>query len=165
MKAKLLIAAAVLAASFQPIGPALAQPQNNHTVMEPSYKYGRYPQANYGYNQYGGQGRAIDQCARAVEARLNGYNYNWYNGNNYNRYRRSGRVEGITRVDRKSYGFKVFGVASSGWGGYPGWNRPGYGTYGFSSGVDLKWDCKVQSNGRIKDIDVSKRPYNWRGYE
>ena len=35
--------------------------------------YGRYPYGNYGYNQYSNQGAAIDQCARAVDARLNGY--------------------------------------------------------------------------------------------
>ncbi|GAA4754329.1 hypothetical protein GCM10023264_21870 [Sphingomonas daechungensis] len=164
MKTKLLVAAAGCAASIQPAGPVFAQPQNSHTYMEQSYKYGRYPYANYGYNQYGGQARAIDQCARAVEGRLNGYNYNWYQGQNYNRYRRYGRVEGITRVERKSYGFRVLGVASSGWSGYQGWNRPGYGTYGYHAGVDLKWVCKVQPNGRIKEVDVAKRPYNWRGY-
>ena len=50
MKTKLLlVAAAGCAASIQPMGPAFAQPQNNHTYTEQTYKYGRYPYANYGY--------------------------------------------------------------------------------------------------------------------
>ena len=32
--------------------------------------YGRYPYGNYGYQQYGNQSMAVDQCARAVEARV-----------------------------------------------------------------------------------------------
>lgn len=130
-----------------------------------SYQYGRYPYANYGYNQYGSQARSIDQCARNVERRLNGYSYNWYGGGrNYNRYRNFGRVEGITRVERKNYGFKVWGVASSGWGGYEGWNRPGYGNYGYNAGADLRFECKVYRNGQIRDIDIKRRTASWRGY-
>lgn len=125
--------------------------------------YGRYPYGNYGYNQYGNQRYGIDRCARAVEQRLNGYNYNWY-GNNYRRYRNSGRVEGITRVERKNYGLKVWGVASSGYGGYQGWNRPGYGTYGYHAGADLRFECKVYRNGQIRDIDIKRRDARWRGY-
>ena len=40
--------------------------------------YGRYPYGNYGYNQYGNQSVAIDQCARAVEARLGGQRGSYY---------------------------------------------------------------------------------------
>jgi hypothetical protein len=130
-----------------------------------SYQYGRYPYGNYGYDRYGRESHAIDRCARAVEARLNGYNYNWYRGNNYNRYRNNGRVEGITRVERRNNGgFKVWGVASSGYGGYQGWNRPGYGSYGYHAGADLRWDCKVTRSGRVSNVDINRRPYNWRGY-
>jgi hypothetical protein len=129
-----------------------------------SYQYGRYPYGNFGYNQYGSQRHGIDRCSRAVEQRLNGHNYNWYGGQHYNRYRNFGRVEGITRVERKSYGLKVWGVASSGWGGYQGWNRPGYGNYGYGAGADLSWDCKVYSSGQIRDIDIKRRSANWRGY-
>ena len=135
-----------------------------------SYRYGQYPYGNYGYNQYGGQQYGIDRCARAVEQRLNGNGYgygygNWgYAGRNYNRYRNFGRVEGITRVERKSYGFKVTGVASSGWGGYQGYNQRGYGTYGYQAGADLSWTCKVYRSGQIRDIDINRRNYNWRGY-
>jgi hypothetical protein len=130
-----------------------------------AYQYGRYPHGNYGYDSYGRQGRQIDQCARAVEARLNGYGYNWYQGNNYRRYRQGGRVEGITRIDRRNNGgLKVWGVASSGYGGYDGYGRRGYGSYGYGAGADLRWDCKVSRNGRVSDIDINRRQYNWRGY-
>ena len=77
----------------------------------------------------------MNQCARAVEARIGGGSYgNWgYQGwNGYNRgygynqgYNNGGRVLGITRVDRKSYGLKVYGVASSGYNGYNGYGRSG----------------------------------------
>jgi hypothetical protein len=126
--------------------------------------YGRYPYGNYGYNQYGNQRSGIDRCARAVEQRLNGYNSNWYGGSNYRRYRNSGRVEGITRVERKNYGLKVTGVASSGYGGYQGWNQRGYGTYGYGAGADLRFVCKVYRNGQVRDIDIKRRNANWRGY-
>ena len=143
-------------------------PNPNPGATTNSYRYGQYPYGNYGYGQYGNQGAAIDRCARAVEARLNGGGYgygNWgYNGQGYNRYRNSGRVEGITRVLPKNDGFRVFGVASSGWGGYQGYNRHGYGSYGYGAGADLRWDCRIDYRGRISDLDVNRRDYNWRGY-
>jgi hypothetical protein len=139
--------------------------------------YGRYPYGNYGYNQYGGQRMAIDQCARAVEARLNGYRGGYYGygnmpygggyggGYGYNdRYGGGGQVQGITRVERKSYGLKVWGVASSGYRGYDGYGRGGYGNYGYVGGADLRWDCEVSYNGRIRDIDINRRSAYWRGY-
>ena len=126
--------------------------------------YGRYPYGNYGYNQYGNQARMIDSCARAVEQRLNGYAYNWYGNYNYRRYRPSGRVEGITRIERKDYGLKVWGVASSGYGGYQGWNQPNYGTYGYGAGADLRFECKAYRSGGIRGIEIKRRDYNWRGY-
>ena len=143
--------------------------------------YGQYPYGNYGYQQYGGQSMAVDQCARAVEARLGGYNgyYGYGNmpygggyGNAYggqygynNGYARpGGRVLGVTRVEGKSYGLKVRGVASSGYQGYEGYGRRGYGNYGYNAGADLSWSCEVRHDGRIRDIDVNRRSANWRGY-
>ena len=135
--------------------------------------YGRYPYGNYGYNQYSNQSVAVDQCARAVEARLNGYNNGYYGygnvpyGGQYgynNRYNMGGRVQGITRVDRKSYGLKVYGVATSGYQGYDGYGRQGYGSYGYNAGADLSWKCEVRYDGRIRDIDVERRTAYWRGY-
>lgn len=133
-------------------------------IIDSVYGYGRYPYGNYGYETYGNQGYGIDRCARGVEARLNGNNYNWYGNYNNRRYRQSGRVEGITRVERKSYGLKVWGVASSGYGGYEGYGRRGYGTYGYNAGADLSFECKVYGNGQIRDIDIKRRSASWRGY-
>lgn len=131
-----------------------------------TYRYGQYPYGNYGY-QSSRDRFAVDQCARAVEARLRGnYGYgNWgYGDRRYNRYRNFGRVEGITRVERRGSGVKVWGVASSGWGGYDGYNRQGYGNFGYGSGADLRWDCRVNSRGLVRDIDIRRRTANWRGY-
>jgi len=176
MMARFAIGGIGLAMLVGPLAPALAQyyPQPSPppqpggiagAIINQVMGYGRYPYGNYGYDTYGRQGYLIDQCARAVEARLNKYRSDWYRGANYSRYRNYGRVEGITRVERRDNGgLKVWGVASSGYGGYQGWNRPGYGSYGYHAGADLKWDCKVKRDGRISKIDVDRRPYNWRGY-
>lgn len=138
--------------------------------------YGRYPYGNYGYNQYGNQSMAVDQCARAVEARLSGYGRNngyygygnvpYGNAYGYNGYNNmGGRVQGITRVERKSYGLKVRGVASSGYQGYNGYGRQGYGNYGYNAGADLSWSCEVRYDGRIRDLDLKRRTNAyWRGY-
>lgn len=133
--------------------------------------YGRYPYGNYGYQQYGNQSMAVDQCARAVEARLNGYRNGYYGYGNMpynNRYgynnRGGGRVLGVTRVQGKSYGLKVYGVAASGYQGYQGYGRQGYGSYGYNAGADLSWNCEVRYDGRIRDINLNRRSYNWRGY-
>lgn len=137
--------------------------------------YGRYPYGNYGYNQYGNQRVAIDQCARAVEARVGGYRGGYYGygnvpygggygGYGYNQGYGAGRVLGITRVERKSYGLKVRGVATSGYRGYDGYGRRGYGNYGYDAGADLSWSCEVRYDGRIRDIDINRRSANWRGY-
>jgi len=190
LKMKILAGAAGLAAAVGVATPAAAQyyPQPGYgygypnqqggvlgQVLNQVFGYGQYPYGNYGYNQgYGGQSQAINQCARTVEARLNGGGYgNWgyqgWNGYNQgygynNRYGGGGRVLGITRVERKSYGLHVYGVASSGFNGYEGYNRRDYGTYGYSQGADLKFDCKVQYNGRVRDVDINRRTANWRGY-
>lgn len=169
-KLKLFIAAASVAAAVGSAVPAHAQyyppPSNQGGILGAiinQYRYGQYPYGNFGYNQYGNERYGIDRCARAVEQRLGGRS-SYYQGTRYNRYRNFGRVEGITRVERKSYGLKVSGVASSGFGGYDGWNRPGYGNYGYSAGADLRFECKVYRNGQIRDIDIRRRTASWRGY-
>jgi len=162
---KILAGAVVLTASAAPaVAQYYQQPGGVVGAIINSYRYGQYPYGNYGYNQYGNSQFGIDRCARAVEQRLGGNSNGWYTGNTYRRYRNFGRVEGITRVEKKSYGFKVSGVASSGYGGYQGYNRPGYGNYGYNQGADLSFTCKVYRTGQIRDIDIKRRAYNWRGY-
>jgi len=90
-KMYLLAGAAGLAALVGVTSPAAAQYPgygygygNTNTVggvVGQILGYGRYPYGNYGYNQYGNQSTAIDQCARAVEARLNGGNGYYGYGN------------------------------------------------------------------------------------
>lgn len=187
LKMKILAGAAGIAAAAGLATPAAAQyyPAPNYgygynqgynnnggvlgAIVNQVLGYGRYPYGNYGYNQgYNNDRVAIDQCARAVESRIGGRAYGNYGYQNYgyqgynNGY--GGRVLGITRVERKSYGLKVVGVASSGYNRYDGYNRQGYGNYGYSAGADLKFNCKVDRYGRIRDIDVDRRTANWRGY-
>ena len=193
VKTKILAGAAGFAALVGFAAPAAAQyypgygyGNNNNVVGQiigQVLGYGRYPYGNYGYNQYGNQRMAIDQCARAVEARVGGYRGGYYGygnvpyggyggqyGNPYGGYGYgnqgygAGRVLGITRVERKSYGLKVRGVASSGYSGYDGYGRSGYGSYGYGAGADLSWSCEVRYDGRIRDIDVNRRNAYWRGY-
>jgi hypothetical protein len=187
LKMKILAGTAGLAAAVGLATPAAAQYYPNQygygnnqgvlgAIVNQVFGYGRYPYGNYGYNSYSNQRVAVDQCARAVEARLSGryygnYGYQGWNGYGYgnNGYGYSnngygGRVLGITRVERKSYGLKVRGVASSGYQGYQGYGRGGYGSYGYSNGADLSFSCDVRYDGRIRDIDVKRRTAYWRGY-
>jgi hypothetical protein len=100
----------------------------------------------YGYGGYGANSQAVvNQCAGAVQARLNGgYSY----GNRYG-YGGNARVLGISRVEQRSNGgLTVRGVASS--GGYSG-----YG-YGAQAPVDLTWKCKIDYRGYISDIDIER---------
>ena len=124
--------------------------------------YGGYGQ--YGYGQYGNERFAIDQCARATEQRLNRSGYGAYYGGYSNG---AYRIAQIERVERKSYGFKVWGVATSGgyqgnYGNYGGYG--GYGGYGYAGGPDYRFNCEVDYRGRIRDIDLDRMNYAYRGY-
>ncbi len=67
-------------------------------------------------------------------------------------------MAGISRVERKSYGFRVYGVAT---------DRFGQG-YGYQSGYGApttRFNCKVDYNGRIRDIDINRNMSGYRyGY-
>ena len=129
-----------------------------------NYNYGRYPQGNYGYGNYAVNERsAVDRCARQVEYRLDreydrNSRYNRYD--NYRRYDHGARVTGITNVQRTRRGLKVYGVASTGY-------QQGYqGRYG-QAVSDLRWNCDIDYNGRIRDTDVdrvSSNSYNRNRY-
>jgi hypothetical protein len=101
---------------------------------------------------YGVNSQAVvNQCANAVQARLNGGygNYNGYGGN--------ARVLGISRVEpRANGGLTVRGVASSG-------RYAGY-AYGGEAPVDLTWKCKADYRGFITAIDVDRAQGNY-GYD
>ena len=156
---KVLTGAAGLAAAVGFASPAAAQyypgyGYNNNGGVVGAIINGVLGGGQYGY---GGNDRfAVDQCSRAVSARLGGgyggYGYNSYGG---------GRVLGITSVERRNNGLRVRGVASSGSRGY-GYNN---------GGADLSFKCNVDYRGRITDIDLNRRGvsygYNngyYRGY-
>lgn len=108
----------------------------------------------YGYNGYGGNSQiAVNQCAAAVQARLNGsYGGYGYNGYGYG----GGRVLGISRVEpRSNGGLTVRGVASSG-----RYARYGYGGQGQ---VDTTWKCKTDYRGFVTDVDLDRVGNNY-GY-
>jgi hypothetical protein len=106
--------------------------------------YGAYGYGNPGYGGYATNDRfAVDQCSRAVEARLGG-GYGGYGsyGGGYG----GGRVLGISRIERKNSGLRVHGFASSG-------ARAGYGGYG---GADLTFNCKVDYRGGISSLNLDR---------
>ena len=137
--------------------------------------YGRYPYGNYGYGQPGYQSQqiAVDQCARAVEARLNNYAFNdgynrWNPYNNpYSGWARQGqaRVLGIDDVRiRKSDRIRVRGVATSG-NVYA--QQYGYGNYQYNRSYgtpDLRFTCNADRRGRVYDVDIDRMSYygRWR---
>ena len=100
----------------------------------------------YGAYGQGADRNAVDQCARAAEARVSrdyrpngyGYNQNGYNGYNQNGYAQNGynqmvqaRVVGITGVERRSNGLRVSGLINSGLGYANGYGNQGYGNQGY----------------------------------
>ena len=127
-----------------------------------------------GYGGYGGYGYsnervAVDQCARATEARLNG-RYGGYGNYGYG-YNAGIRVNQIERVERTRNGnFRVVGWAGdAGWrgnyGGYGGYNAPYGGYYGNAAAPSYRFSCKFDiRSGRISDLDTDRQRYARYGY-
>lgn len=170
-----LAAAAPAAAQNYPYGYPTTGEQVIGQIIGNVLGYGQYPYGNYGYGQpqYMSAQRAVDQCARAVEARLNNYamnnQYNRWNpyNNPYSNWAIQGRarVLGIDDVRVRKYGrLRVSGVATSGnvysnpygYGGYQ-YNRQ-YGT------PDLRFRCSADASGRVYDVDINRMSYygRWR---
>jgi hypothetical protein len=94
----------------------------------------------YGAYGQGADRNAVDQCARAAEARVardyrpSGYGYNQ---NGYNNQMARAQVVGITGVERRSNGLKVSGLINSGrYGnayGNQGYGNQGYGNQGYGN--------------------------------
>lgn len=125
-----------------------------------------------GYSGYGGYGyhyvnerTAVDQCARATEARLNGYAGGY--GGGYGGYNAPIRVVQIDRLERTRNGnFRVYGQAGDAgyrgnYGGYGGYNNPyGGGYYGNATAPQYRFSCKVdRRTGRVSDIDIDRNRY------
>jgi hypothetical protein len=160
-----VLAGGVAIAALAGAAPAAAQYYPGYGY--PGQGYG-YPGQGYGYPGYGNGGvvggygmnsqAAVNQCANAVQMRLNGgyggYDYNGYGYNGYNGGYGAGRVLGISRVEpRSNGGLTVRGVATSG-------RALGYG-YTPNSPVDLVWKCRTDYRGLIVDLDVEPAQRNY----
>ena len=197
--AKILTGTAGLAMAVVTAAPAVAQP----------VPYGGY---NQGYNSRGGSvgaiigqilggGRygaygqgadrmAVDQCARAAEARMaqtsrapaygqypQGYGNQGYPPQAYGYNMRQARVIGITGVERRSNSLKVSGVMDSGRsqyrGAYPnqgynygaqGYPNQGYPNQGYpNQGYPNQYGNAYGQNAQVADLRFSCR-VDFRGY-
>jgi len=135
-----------------PIGQVLGQ------ILNPYGGYGN----QYGYG-YGGNDRVlIDRCAGAVQQRIDQrYSYGRYGAPyGYGAYGAYGyaqggaRVLGISRVERRSRGLRVRGVATA--NAYAGGYGGPYGGYGQPYG-ELSFKCNIDYRGYITDIDLDRR--------
>lgn len=173
MKNKLLVGAAGLAATVAFASPAAAQYQQQQQggvvgqIINNVLGYGQYPYGNYGYGQqsYRASQIAVDQCARATEARLNNRamntQYNRWNPtqNPYGSWGVQGqaRVLGIDSVRVRSNGrLRVSGVAASGRRYSTGY---GYGNYRYNSQYatpDLRFSCRADRSGRVYDVNITR---------
>jgi hypothetical protein len=91
----------------------------------------------------------------------------------------------ITQVERRSNGLRVRGLIASGMGyrgapgygapgygapgyGAPGYGAPGYGAPGYGTPyrpvADLRFSCRVDYRGYVRDIDIDRNTYGYRGY-
>lgn len=125
-------------------------------------QYGGYsPYAPYG-NAYGYYGQAnvtqmaAQQCAAAVQARLN------------NRVgiagilgsvlgapmATTGRVLSVTQVRPRDNRIRVRGLANSGQSPY---GIGAYGAMGYAYQPDLSFTCDVDYRGRVRDVDINRR--------
>ena len=114
-----------------------------------------------------------------------GYGYGYGYDNRYGGGYMGARVTSVTQVQRRSNGgLKVYGYATTGGGGYGGYNGygggpgygygapayggPGYNGYGYGAMQgDAQFDCTIDRYGRITDIDAKRnrnRNYGYRGY-
>lgn len=145
-----------------------------NNILRGGAGYGNYGYGNY---NYGNERVAIDQCARATEARLNGryggygnYGYGNYGGG-YGYANGPIRVNQIERVERTRNGnFRVVGWAGDAnwrgnYGAYGGYNAPYGGYYGQAQAPQFRFSCKFdRSSGRITDLDVDRQRYANYGY-
>lgn len=118
---------------------------------------GTYAATN-GYN-YGPERWAADQCARAVEARMNGYG--GYGGYGYGGGMRGARVVNFDKIERRGDGLKIWGWATSG-NGYGRGNY--YGNWGGYNGAytrDFRVSCRIDYRGGVYDTQIKRAGYGW----
>ena len=175
-----LVTAAPAAAQYYPqpgYNQGYGYGNNNNNVV------GQILNSILGGRNYGQNDRyAIDMCVRATEARLNGYqggygfngygNFGGYGNNGYNQGYNGARVTRITNVERRSNGLKIYGLATTGYGGYnqgygygnQGYGNQsygnqgyGYGNQGYGNRANLRFNCKVNFRGQVYDVDIDRR--------
>ena len=196
--AKVLTGSVGLAMLAGASAPAAAQYAPNYGYNNGGSTIGAVINSVLGGGRYGayGQGNdrvAVDQCARAAEARVsrdyrnNGYGNQGYDNQGYDpRYGNQGyanqgygqntaRVVGITQVERRSNGLKVSGVIDSGMHRGYGNQAYGYGNqgydprYGNQQGYDPRYGNQgygnqaYASNAQVADLRFSCR-VDYRGY-
>ena len=192
MFAKILTGSAGLAMVAGAAAPAAAQYAPNYGYNNGGSTIGQVINSVLGGGRYGtyGQGNdrvAVDQCARAAEARVSQtYRNGAYANQGYDpRYGNQGynqqgygagtaRVLGITQVERKSNGLKVSGVMSSGMNRGYGNQAYGYGNQGYdprygNQGYDPRYGNQgygnqaYANNAQVADLRFSCR-VDYRGY-
>jgi len=136
----------------------------------------------YGAYGQGADRNAVDQCARAAEARVSadyrngrddngGYGNGGYGNHGYNQ-ANVARVVGITGVERKTSGLKVSGLINSGWRqnvaygnqayGNQGYGNQGYGNPNYAStaqNADLRFSCRVDFRGYVSSVKIDRMTY------
>lgn len=103
---------------------------------------------------------AAQRCAAAVQHRLSmrgstGILSSLFGVRSYN----NARVLSITRVVPRAQTVRVRGVASSGRLAYNPYGVGAYGMLGsnYAQAADLSFNCSVDYNGFIRDIDINRR--------
>jgi hypothetical protein len=163
MKAvKIILAGGAAIAALASAAPASAQYYPGY-----GYGYGGNPVGQvinqvFGGGGYGGgynQQAAVNQCAAAVQQRLSGgYSgrYGYAGGYNNGYAYGGGRVLGISRVEPRSNGLVVRGVATTA-------NNATYGYNGYNAqvAVDLTWSCRTDYRGYVANVDIHPAQRNW----
>lgn len=113
----------------------------------------------YGYHA-NATNMAAQRCAAAVQQRLSMRGSTGILGSllgvrSYN----NARVLSITRVVPRGQTVRVRGVASSGRLAYNPYGVGAYGMLGsnYAQAADLSFNCSVDYNGFIRDIDINRR--------
>lgn len=118
-------------------------------------RYGSYGQGN--------DRMAVDQCARAAEARVSGdRNYGAY-GQGYNNRRSNARVVAVTQVTRANNGLRVTGLLDTGrnWRG----QGQGYGNQGYNSQYPQQgYNNQYPQQGYNQGIDPRFGGFGNQGY-
>ncbi|GAA4715098.1 hypothetical protein H9L13_05190 [Sphingomonas lutea] len=155
MNMKMILAGTAGLAALATAAPATAQYGYYAQPYGYTPQYGYAQQYGYGYNT---TALASQRCTAAVQARLQnrvgiqsilgavlGVNT-------------SGRVLSVTQVTPRRNDVRVRGLASSGrQAGYGPYGVGAYGAYGYGFQPDLSFNCRVDYNGYVRDVNINRR--------